>query len=310
MSGNIILNKGIYISVASMATRIKEENLRIKAVRGPLRFPGGKTRVVPKIFPLIPTFGEYREPMVGGGSVFLTLKKKYPERSFWINDFNHDLFSFWNACKEVPETLVNEAIRIKRQDKPGKDIFREWRVTNIELTDFERGLRFYLLNRIAFSGLVDTGGYSEASYNKRFTEKSTQSIIQTSKLLKDVKITNSSYELLLREPGDEVFIYLDPPYIGNTESKLYGKKGELHMLFNHRRLREELKRCPYNWLLTYDDTTELRDSYAFANIYEGQVAYGMNNAGKLKRAARGNELFICNYDLKQSTLKVYGLAQV
>lgn len=290
-----------------MNKKIKQNIKKIKAVRGPLRYPGGKTRVVSKIFPMVPNFKEYREPMIGGGSVFLTLREKYPDRNFWINDLYNDLFSFWNAFKETPEEIVKEAIKIKQLDKSGKEIFRELSVINYELTNFERGLRFYVLNRISFSGLVHTGGYSEESFQKRFTEKSIQRITQTCDLLKGVRITNFSYETLLKEPGDEVFIYLDPPYYGNTESKLYGFKGILHTTFDHNKLREELKRSDFSWLLTYDDSDFVRDLYSFANIYKGQVSYGMNNVGKLKKATHGNELFICNYDLKDKTLKNFGL---
>ena len=39
-------------------------------IKSPLRYPGGKSRAIEKIIPLIPAFEEFREPFVGGGSVF------------------------------------------------------------------------------------------------------------------------------------------------------------------------------------------------------------------------------------------------
>ena len=293
-----------------MSNKLSQNAANVKVVRGPLRFPGGKTRALQKIFALIPNFKEYREPMVGGASVFLTLKEKFPGRSYWINDFNHDLFAFWNACKEIPNALINEALKIKRSGKPGKILFQELRKPLYELTDFERGLRFYILNRISFSGLVDTGGYSKESFEGRFTEKSIKLIALAGKYLSGVRVTNLSYELLLMEPGEDVFIYLDPPYIGNIDSKLYGLNGVLHTTFDHSKLRAELRKCPYNWLLTYDDSPVIRSTYSFASIYEGEVSYGMNNVGKIREKRRDRELFICNYDLNQKTLKEYGLSQV
>lgn len=50
------------------------------AMKSPLRFPGGKSRGLKQIIPLIPDFEEYREPMVGGGSIFLYLRQRYPDR--------------------------------------------------------------------------------------------------------------------------------------------------------------------------------------------------------------------------------------
>ena len=46
-------------------------------IRTPLRYPGGKHRVSDMLVENVCTdFEEYREPFVGGGSVFLKLKQK------------------------------------------------------------------------------------------------------------------------------------------------------------------------------------------------------------------------------------------
>ena len=43
-------------------------------IRSPLRYPGGKSRAVERVAALVPKFDEFREPFVGGGSVFIYLK--------------------------------------------------------------------------------------------------------------------------------------------------------------------------------------------------------------------------------------------
>ncbi len=44
-------------------------------IKSPLRYPGGKSKALDRIIPLIPgDFDEFREPFVGGGSVFLLSK--------------------------------------------------------------------------------------------------------------------------------------------------------------------------------------------------------------------------------------------
>lgn len=283
---------------------------KYKTERGPLRFPGGKSRAVPTIMSLLPKFNEYREPMIGGGSVFLSVRKYYPEKSFWINDINHDLFSFWLSCRETPDMLSRYVREIKESGKPGKEVFRQLKYPEIELNDFERSVRFYVLNRISFSGLVDAGGYSEESFQKRFTINSIERIKKAGLYLKDVKVTNLGYEDILRESGEKVFVYLDPPYFGNKDSKLYGERGILHTTFNHEKLLKELKRTNHKWLLTYDDSDQIREWYSFAYIHEGTLSYGMNNTGKLKKAAKGKELFISNYKLNQPSLKEFELKAV
>jgi DNA adenine methylase len=46
-----------------------------------LRYPGGKSKAVEKIIANIPSnIKEFREPMVGGGSVSLVIKQLFPMR--------------------------------------------------------------------------------------------------------------------------------------------------------------------------------------------------------------------------------------
>jgi DNA adenine methylase len=61
-------------------------------IRSILRYPGGKSKVAHKIVSLIPpNIKEFREPMVGGGSVSLVLKQTFPHVKVWINDLSYDL---------------------------------------------------------------------------------------------------------------------------------------------------------------------------------------------------------------------------
>ena len=51
----------------------------IKSLKTPLRYPGGKSRAVVKLFQFFPdlsTYREYREPFIGGGSVAIEVTKK------------------------------------------------------------------------------------------------------------------------------------------------------------------------------------------------------------------------------------------
>ena len=53
----------------------------MKALKTPLRYPGGKSRALTKLDPYIPDlrdYVEFREPFLGGGSVAIHISKKYP----------------------------------------------------------------------------------------------------------------------------------------------------------------------------------------------------------------------------------------
>ena len=264
-------------------------------VRSPLRYPGGKSRAVKQILPIVPYFDEMREPMVGGGSVFFALKQECPDKRFWINDINEDLYLFWKYCKENNPGLIREIQNIKDTIKNGKDLYFDL-IENNNRSDFEKAVRFFVLNRITFSGTVDSGGYSQQAFERRFTDSSIERVKDIKDVIRDVKITNVDYENVINAPGSNVFIFLDPPYLSTAKSKLYGKNGDLHKLFDHEKFSVDMKNCKHNWLITYDNSPDVTDLFNFANIYEWELQYGMNNY-KQKTAAKGRELFISNYEI-------------
>lgn len=269
-------------------------------IKSPLRYPGGKSKAIEKILKYLPkNFSEYREPFVGGGSLFIYLKQKFPHLDIWINDLNQELFLFWKIAQSDLVDLIEEVRRIKTTYTNGRALFEELIEVKIEeLSEFERAVRFFVLNRITFSGTVESGGFSQEAFYKRFTDSSIKRLEKLGIVLEGVKITNLDYSKLLKVEGEEVFIFLDPPYFNATQSKLYGKKGVLHTCFNHQIFAELMKQCPHQWLITYDDSPTIRENFALVNMYEWEMQYGMNNY-KQSIAAKGKELFITNYGLKQ-----------
>ena len=275
-----------------------------KLAKSPLRYPGGKSRALKEIIPLIPPkISEFREPFVGGGSVFFAVRSIFQSliKSYWINDLNYDLYCFWQQTQDNVTELVEALIDTKANYNNGRTLFEELTEAkdllsqNREmLSEFERAVRFFVLNRITFSGIVDSGGYSQAAYEKRFTNSSITRVEMISPCLSGVKITCGDYADALFQDGEDVFIFLDPPYWKATESKLYGTRGTLHTSFDHAQFAENMKKCPHKWLITYDDSPIIRELFDFAEIREWTLQYGMNNYKK-DSAAKGNELFIKNY---------------
>jgi DNA adenine methylase len=265
-------------------------------VTSPLRYPGGKSKALRQIHPHVPEYAELREPFVGGGSVFISLKQKDPEAQYWINDLNRDLYLFWHFAQVDLDALVEAVKEIKRDRVDGRALFNGYKDGWDELTDFERAVRFFVLNRITFSGTIDSGGYSEQSFKGRFTDSSIERLSNLRFILDNVKITNTDYEDVMHAHGEEVFIFLDPPYFSTSKSRLYGKKGDLHQAFDHQRFADNVRRCPHKWLMTYDDCPEVRELFSFANVLPWSLQYGMNNY-KQGSAGIGDELFIANFPL-------------
>ena len=270
-----------------------------KIVKSPLRYPGGKSKALKEITSLIPKdYKEFREPFVGGGSVFLNSKQVInPDAKYVINDLNEDLACFWKTARDRNEELVNRIQDIRAKAIDGRKL-HEYFVDNHEnLTAFERAVRFFVLNRITFSGTVDSGGYSEQAFEKRFTDSSIHRVSLLEDPLKNVEVLNVDYKELLSNEGEDVFIFLDPPYSNAVESELYGKNGDLHTGFDFEKFAEDMEECTHKWLITLNNSPDIVELFSFANIYEWELQYGMNNY-KQKRALKGKELFISNYPIE------------
>jgi len=268
-------------------------------IKSPLRYPGGKSRAIQRMEILLPEeFDEYREPLVGGGSFFIHLKQKRPDLKIWINDLNLELYYFWKYAQIDSEKLAGEVAKIRNRRKNGQRLFDDMVKADVtKLTDFDRAVRFFILNRVTFSGLVEAGGYSQEAFDKRFTRSSIDRLAEVGNVLEGIKITHEDYGELLKDENERIFTFLDPPYSTASKSKLYGKNGTLHTSFDHEEFAHKMKMCKQLWLITYDESPEVRVNFAFAKIciHPWQLQYGMNNYKQVK-AEKGNELFIANYD--------------
>ncbi len=266
-------------------------------IRSPLRYPGGKSRAVDRISALIPVFEEFREPFVGGGSVFIRLKQKFPHKKFWINDIYEDLAVFWQQNQTNPEKVVKKIREWKDEFSDGKKLFYYLRENKAGFDKLEIAAAFFVFNRISFSGTTEAGGFSVQAYEKRFTDSSIERLNKIPQVLQGVKITSSDYEKIVSAEGENVFLFLDPPYFSATNSALYGKNGKLHKSFDHQRFAEVLQKCPHKWLLTYDDSPFVRELFSFANILNWNLTYGMRNV-TVNSNQKARELLISNYELK------------
>ncbi|GHT16141.1 DNA methyltransferase [Endomicrobiia bacterium] len=263
-------------------------------IKSPLRCPGGKSRAVDLILKIIPDFKEYREPFLGGGSTFIRLKQIFHDKSFWVNDLYAELYEFWQYSQKDMNRLVGKIYEWKKRYDDGKKLYEFLNDSLCNFTGLEQAAAFFVYNRITFSGTSLSGGYSDAAFRERFTESSILRLKNIEKIVKNTKITNLDYEKLLAKEGNSVFIFLDPPYFSARKSALYGKNGNLHKSFDHRRFAENMKKCKHKWLITYDDSDYIRSLFSFADISPWNMKYGMRNVSEFGNQT-GREIFISNY---------------
>ncbi len=267
-------------------------------IKSPLRYPGGKQKAVDFLSLFFPQeIDAFVEPMVGGGSVMLYIRQQYPKAELWINDLNPEVYIFWKSVRDDLDNLIKgvEAwYSVKKNFLTKEKKFFEF-LKNIcpETLGFtNRAARWYVLNRVTFSGTLESGGFSKDAFHKRFTISSIERLAKLKGLLEGTVITNIDYESCLSTKAKQGgFVFLDPPYLSAEKSKLYGINGSLHTGFPHARLKEVVHGLTNPVMITYDDSEAVRNLYP-EEKYEKiawELGYGMTN-GK-----SGKELIIRNY---------------
>jgi len=255
--------------------------------KSPLRYPGGKTRACKKldlIFSKHFNTNKYSvivSPFFGGGSFEFYIQNKY-KYSIRANDGFMPLANFWNLCKNNKEELCmqlsqyfdTEGISIVTKE----DFYNFRNQIMDEEDELTKGVYYFIINRCSFSGATLSGGFSQEASKKRFT-KSSVARIQALDLTNSTFANQDFQTFLGTEDPPEIFTFLDPPYYLEKNSKLYGKGGDMHKGFDHKKLYEILQNKT-DWLMTYNDCPFIRDLYKDFTILEEDWTYGMNKSKK------------------------------
>ena len=278
-----------------------------KALKTPLRYPGGKSRACTKMEQFFPDFSryrEFREPFLGGGSVALHVSKMYPELSIWVNDLYEPLVNFWQTIQDDGENLQYMIWSLKNK-YPDRDTARELfleakeKINNEKLSSRDRAAYFYIVNKCSFSGLTESSSFSAQASESNFSIRGIEKLSGYKELIKFWKITNYSYDFLLSGVQTKVkdaFIYLDPPY--EIGSHLYGKKGDMHRYFDHDDFSEKCGECRQDLLVSYNSSQLVRDRFSDWKAIEYEHTYTMRSTSTYTKAQKNRkELVLLNYDL-------------
>ena len=273
-----------------------------KSHKTPLRYPGGKSRALSKLFQFIPNlsdYTEYREPFLGGGSVAIEVSKRYPHLKIWVNDLYEPLYNFWrqiqNNGEEIKDKLIEYKSLYPNPDK-ARGLFVESKelVNDQTLDSLDRAVRFYIVNKCSFSGLTESSSFSQQASISNFSMKGIEKLTGYQEMITNWKFTNESYEQLLTDDRS-VFIYLDPPY--EIKDNLYGGKGRtMHKRFDHDEFAIQCDRYASSQLVSYNSDQIIRDRFDGWTVAEFAHTYTMRSVGSynIDQASR-KELVLYNY---------------
>ena len=270
-------------------------------LKTPLRYPGGKSRAVPKLLQHLPSreITEYREPFLGGGSMAIEMTRRLPEEiPIWVNDLYEPLYNFWVQLRDNGDYLHRELMRAKNfhpDEETAKKLFLDAKEQlNEDNTDpKDRAVLFYIINKCSFSGLTESSSFSKAASNSNFSIRGIERLPEYSDLIQRWKITNVSYEELV---SDETltFIYADPPY--DIKDALYGHKGDKHRGFDHAKFADTMDKCLCNVMISYNNHPEIVQRFLEWCQYDFAHTYTMRSTGTyMSDQTKRRELVLTNY---------------
>ena len=210
----------------------------------PLRYPGGKTCLVPKLSKAVQKHCSnsknvtFVEPYAGGAGASLSLLFSNKVNKIIINDLDKAIYTFWKIAVQNTTYLINKINQTKINIEEWKKQKRNY--TLLENKKYlnskdEKQLAFatLFLNRTNRSGIMrggPIGGMKQSGkwqIAERFTKKTIiERLRKIHKFKNKIKVTNMDgidliKKLEKRKNKDNYFIFLDPPYFQKGQSFIF-----------------------------------------------------------------------------------------
>lgn len=226
-----------------------------------LKYPGAKNRIANWICSYMPEHNVYLEPYAGSLAVFF---HKEPCHIKTINDLDGEVVNFYRILREHCEELV----------------------CRIGLTPYAR---------TEYVKAFKSGQQSHSPNPAKAWAKLPETMLYASERLKGVQIENlPAVELIKRYDTQDVFMYLDPPYLQGLRKKhLYKCEMEDR---EHKELLEIVDKHPGKVLLS-----------GYDNDLYNDMLHGWNKVQKVTQAEGGKkrvETLWMNYDVGQGQMSL------
>lgn len=184
-----------------------ERETREKITKSPFGYPGGKSRSVNEILPLLPHTGRYVEVFGGSGIILINRTK---EKFEVFNDKYSGITDFYISLRDRPAELKNTIEQMCFGREQFIDCRDNWCVSKDRVI---RGAMWYYMIQNSFG----TQGRNFGRDLKRTTGKHLCNLDLFPKIhqrLKNVLIENMDWQTIVRDfdHPDTVF-YMDPPYL-------------------------------------------------------------------------------------------------
>lgn len=268
----------------------------------PLRYPGGKSQLIPFVIELLREndlfYGEYAEPFAGGAGIAIKLLLDSFVSKIYLNDFDPAIYSLWHSILYESEELCSRIISV--------DVtIEEWRrqreiyFSSTSVPRIDKGFATLFLNRTNRSGIIKAGVIGGLNQNSEYKLDCRFNKVDLVRKIKRISAARDRISLSCLDAAEFVerviptthaktLVNLDPPY--------FAKGQDLYTNFykpsDHALLAQAVKKIQRRWIVTYDDTPEIRDLYSKFPLY----GTSLNYSAQVKRL--GTELLVLDPKLK------------
>jgi len=268
----------------------------------PLRYPGGKQRLVPfisEVMELNNALGwNYVETYAGGAGVAIELLLDKKAGRVYLNDSSLHIYAFWKAVLSDPDGFCRRISRASLTVAAWKS-HREVVRHPDEHDLFDLGFSTFYLNRCNRSGILTAGvigGLGQTGkwrIDARFPRNELIKRVENIALhRRRITVSNLDAELFITQKVNtlppETLVYCDPPYFAKAK-RLYLNT---YKTDDHARLARVIQeRLHRPWLVSYDNHPAVRSFYRNRRSFCYPLQYSAI------KAYAGSELFIFSDEL-------------
>lgn len=269
--------------------------------RSPFRYPGGKTWLVPHLrswlkYQLVPP-ARFIEPFAGGGIASLTAGFERLARHVIFAEMDSNVASVWRVVLNGQARWL--ADRIASFELNLENVRAILDETGGTLR--EEAFRTILRNRVqrggimaSGAGLIKTGEAGRGLNARWYPETLAGRIMEINEVKDRFTFVHGDGLALVREhlnDKDSVF-YIDPPYM-IAARRLYA-----HWQVDHREIFELMSRAKGDFLMSYDNTPEIRALAEEFHFDTRQVAMKNTHHAKMTELLIGRDLTWAGQDVR------------